>query len=158
MTAVFEQTAARALIPDDLFSRLVERIAREHTELGRAIAARIMDQALAFLGACARNHGQPLAPSPLVDIGWHEFLMYTCEYAEFCDRVAGRFLHHVPEDVAGSSPAGDPIAVRHRTVAAIEQAGYVVDRQLWFLTGSISCSQCHNGCYDDPPPDPPPKK
>ncbi|MBB5160056.1 hypothetical protein [Saccharopolyspora phatthalungensis] len=58
----------------------------------------------------------------------------------------------VPEDVADTAPKGDPIGVRHRTVAAIEQAGYIVDRELWFSEGAMLCSQCHNGCYDDPPP------
>ncbi|MFI0464340.1 MULTISPECIES: glycine-rich domain-containing protein [Saccharopolyspora] len=158
MTTVLERTAARSLIPDDLFFRLVERIVREHAEIDREMAERIVDQTLAFLSACARNRGEPLAPSPMVDHGWHEFLMYTREYAEFCQRVAGRFLHHVPEDTAAMVSEADPIEVRRRTVEAIEQTGFLVDRELWFAEDTSVCSQCHNGCYNDPPPDPPPKK
>ncbi|SDZ14136.1 hypothetical protein SAMN05216215_104847 [Saccharopolyspora shandongensis] len=65
------------------------------------------------------------------------------------------------ESVGGSvdQPSeADPIEVRHRTVAAIEQTGFLVDRELWFAEDASLCSQCHNGCYNDPPPDPPPKK
>ena len=32
-----------------------------------------------------------------VDELWHTFVIFTREYAAFCDAVAGRFLHHVPE-------------------------------------------------------------
>lgn len=55
-----------------------------------------MDQALAFLIACA-NTPRPLAPSAEVDLGWHTFLLYTNEYADFCERIAGRFIHHRPK-------------------------------------------------------------
>lgn len=27
---------------------------------------------------------------------WHTFLLFTREYARFCDHIAGRFLHHIP--------------------------------------------------------------
>jgi len=36
-------------------------------------------------------------PSTLVDDLWHEFMLHTREYAEFCDAAFGRFLHHQPE-------------------------------------------------------------
>ncbi|MFF5991371.1 hypothetical protein [Prauserella flavalba] len=39
-----------------------------------------------------------------------------------------------------------------RTVAVIEQAGYTVDAALWPQANSVSCTGCHNGCHDDPPP------
>jgi SAM-dependent methyltransferase len=28
--------------------------------------------------------------------GWHAFILHTDDYAEFCQRVAGRFIHHLP--------------------------------------------------------------
>ncbi|WP_214110362.1 hypothetical protein [Acrocarpospora catenulata] len=42
--------------------------------------------------------GVGLAPSERVDIGWHTFLMYTRDYAAFCQTVAGRIIHHQPDD------------------------------------------------------------
>jgi hypothetical protein len=32
-----------------------------------------------------------------VDNLWHSFILFTKEYAHFCDIYAGHFLHHVPE-------------------------------------------------------------
>ena len=143
----------RSLVSPDLFDRLVSRIVKERNT-DRELAARIMDQALAFLGACACNHGTPLSPSPTVDIGWHTFLLHTKDYAEFCGQVAGRFLHHVPADE--NVERRDPAEVSRTTMEAIEAAGFVVDHELWDI-GRRLCSQCFNGCADDPPPDPPPK-
>jgi hypothetical protein len=33
-----------------------------------------------------------------VDDLWHTFLLFTHLYAQFCEQVAGHFIHHVPED------------------------------------------------------------
>lgn len=74
-----------------------------------------MDQALAFLKACADNRGVPLSPGWHVDVGWHAFLLHTREYAEFCHQIAGRFIHHVPTDEPSSPPKADLVD----TVAAI---------------------------------------
>jgi hypothetical protein len=32
-----------------------------------------------------------------VDNLWHTFILFTQDYAEFCDQCIGYFLHHVPE-------------------------------------------------------------
>ncbi len=40
-------------------------------------------------------------PSRVVDIAWHEFILYTKDYHRFCNRAFGCYLHHNPfsEDV-----------------------------------------------------------
>ena len=35
-----------------------------------------------------------------IDWMWHTFLLFTHDYAAFCDRCFGFFLHHVPVDEA----------------------------------------------------------
>lgn len=32
-----------------------------------------------------------------VDEIWHQLILFTREYTEFCDQVLGHYLHHVPE-------------------------------------------------------------
>lgn len=100
-----------------------------------------MDQALAYLAACAVS-SEPLAPSEPVDIGWHTFILYTHDYAEFCKKVAGSFIHHVPND--GSHSAHAPEELTNRTVDAIRRAGHAVDLPLW--KASAKCNQCTSGC------------
>lgn len=152
MTAVAQRTVGSSLIAPALFGRLVRRIAKD-ANLPTELAERIMDQALAFLGACARDHDEPLAPSELVDIGWHAFVLYTWDYAQFCDQIAGRFLHHTPTDEDDPTTSGAAArATLDRTMTAIEAAGFVVDHELWSLGAVADCTGCHNGCHDDPPP------
>lgn len=144
-----ELKPGRTLLHEDDFLVLTARIAAAHPRLDPPTAARIADQTLAFLAACAVAT-EPIGPSDLVDIGWHAFLLDTAGYAAFCERVAGRFIHHVPD---ASSPApGERVPLR-RAVTAITVAGYQVDPDLW---GDVDgpdrarCTQCHAGCHDSP--------
>lgn len=42
-------------------------------------------------------------PSQVADELWHEFILYTKDYAHFCDKAFGRFMHHTPAVVLSSS-------------------------------------------------------
>jgi hypothetical protein len=160
MTLTLETTATavnpRELVPSALFDRLVRRIVNDE-QIDQPTAERIMVQALGFLRACALNPGAGLSPSPMVDIGWHTFVLYTREYADFCRRVAGRFIHHVPTDghasKCDSACTGDaPPAERGSittTLTTMRAAGIPVDEELWRAHGG-DCSQCHAGCTDSP--------
>ncbi len=35
-------------------------------------------------------------PSVAVDTAWHEFILLTQQYADFCQQAFGKFLHHAP--------------------------------------------------------------
>jgi hypothetical protein len=152
-TTAFGLNSLRTPLSAMLADRLVARIAAEHPELTADLPARILDQTLAFLETCA-TATEPIGPSVLVDIGWHTFILYTHEYTEFCDRVAGCYIHHVPDD----TPTGDEwptvpkpgVATPAATVAAMRRAGYEVDMPLWSMNTTAECSQCHAGCHDSP--------
>lgn len=152
--ALSERATGRSLISPELYQCLVRRIVLNQAT-SEDLAERIMDQALAFLGACAREHAEPLAPSEPVDIGWHQFILHTREYAAFCQRIAGRFLHHVPTESGDADAHGEPAhATLVRTVSAIKAAGFTVDPTLWQQDTITSCTGCKDGCHDDPPPPP----
>ncbi|MEU4362561.1 hypothetical protein [Promicromonospora sp. NPDC023987] len=140
----------RELVEPELFHRIVQRVAEEHDH-DLSMAGRIVDQALAFLGTTATHQGRPLSPSEIVNPGWHEFILHTVDYVEFCERIAGRFLHHVPtepENVAAEGEGGhDTLSY---TVDAIDAAGFSVDTELWPTAHTGKCSQCHAGCTSSP--------
>lgn len=48
---------------------------------------------LLIAGHPGRHFGMP---SKAVDTAWHEFILLTKNYADFCDRAFGKFLHHAP--------------------------------------------------------------
>lgn len=109
MEAIHEHPAMQVelqyshLVSGQLWERLVNRIQKDNSLLSRETAEMIMDGALGFLKLCADHPGNGFAPSKMVDIGWHTFLMYTREYQEFCQRVAGHFIHHAPNDILGKT-------------------------------------------------------
>lgn len=55
-----------------------------------------------FFIACQRSKRRFVAmPSQVVDSMWHEFILHTSAYREWCDLVVGRFIDHVPAEVLG---------------------------------------------------------
>lgn len=57
-----------------------------------------------FFLACLRSKGQFVAmPSRVVDSMWHEFILHTRAYRDWCDLLLGRFIDHVPAEVLGKS-------------------------------------------------------
>jgi hypothetical protein len=124
----------KELVDDLLWQQLVTRVEQD-SQLDRELAERIMSQALGFLRLVAENPGQSFSPSPLVDIGWHTFVLHTRAYMAFCCRLAGAFIHHEP-----TAEAEDREAVI-RTVSAMRASGIPVDDELW--DGSAQCgSHC----------------
>ncbi|MEU4833925.1 hypothetical protein [Streptosporangium sp. NPDC023615] len=152
MSVILDRPAItpRALIGPALWGRLTARIAVDHPEHAHQ-ADVIMEQALAFLAACAARPGARLAPSEIVDIGWHTFILHTQEYAEFCEQNAGRFIHHSPTDEGGAESGGCTAA---DTVTVMRELGLPVVAGLWGHaaacegSGTGKCSQCHQGCTD----------
>jgi hypothetical protein len=135
------------LVDPDVADRLTRRITTDHPDIDKATALRIIGQAAAFIAASGQQPGQSLAPSKLVDYGWHAFILHTVDYARFCEQAVGRFVHHVPTDEDEKTPDGST-ETRQRTLAAIEAAGYTVDHELW--GSAADCNQCHAGCTDSP--------
>ena len=56
-----------------------------------------------FLTYLKSGHQYVSMPSQVVDDLWHEFILYTKNYEQFCDKAFGRFLHHTPAAVMSSS-------------------------------------------------------
>ncbi|MEO0331092.1 MAG: hypothetical protein AAF223_05325 [Bacteroidota bacterium] len=41
-------------------------------------------------------YNRRLTPSLPVDLAWHEFILFTRMYADFCQEKCSRFIHHHP--------------------------------------------------------------
>lgn len=130
-----EKKTGRSLISPELFDKLVAFMRRYETEMTQEHAERVMDQALAYLGTIAACPNTPLSPSRAVDPGWHAFILNTEAYAEFCQDVAGRFIHH-NTDPDGTTPQRNREQV---TVNTMRIVGYQVDQELW--SSAAECNQ-----------------
>lgn len=97
-SAAFPTEAARLMkIADGIdIGTVIARYARENkVTLPRARA--IAEEAKRYLVLCAMNN-TPYAVGGEVDAFWHTFVLFTQRYANFCQAVAGHFIHHVPGD------------------------------------------------------------
>lgn len=94
------QSAAAAERTD--FAPLVARYSKEYgvTEDEAKEHIREMSRFLAL--SCNIPQGR-YSVMGAVDHIWHMFIIFTKPYAEFCDAVAGRFIHHVPAQMLNPS-------------------------------------------------------
>src|SRR5262245_37164321 len=78
--------------PEALRSKLAD-------ELGGDRAADIaLEGVRAWYLACLYADGELIGmPSKAVDVAWHEMILRTREYHEFCRCAFGTYLHHTPD-------------------------------------------------------------
>ena len=74
---------------------IIERYARAN-DIPMKIAREHERELKRYLALCAINPKVGYGMTGPVDKLWHTFIIFTQEYAKFCDSVARRFLHHVP--------------------------------------------------------------
>lgn len=77
---------------------LVERIQKK-LELPADQAEILFKDLIKFLSLCAfrmDDSRAPLVPPKKIDEAWHHFLLFTEEYAAFCETFFGGFVHHQP--------------------------------------------------------------
>ncbi len=111
-------------------ARLVKEEGISDTEAEAWVA-----EMLKFLHAAAHARrealGFQLRPPHKVDLAWHAFILHTRDYANFCERDVGFFLHHTPDGL-GDNGAGIQRTLDYlRTRALAEQLFGPVDPEIW---------------------------
>ncbi|MFF5439535.1 glycine-rich domain-containing protein [Streptomyces achromogenes] len=115
------------LITDEQFTSCRQTVIDANPDMTPQTAGRIVEEALKFVAACSANPRAGLVPSRIVDEGWHGLIVHTAMYADLCDRLGGRFVHHAP----GYGPGNYAPAILHRTREAIAALGWEADPELW---------------------------
>lgn len=113
------------LLSDDEMNRVLVTIRDNNPDMAEPMARRVVGEAAKFVAAGAQ-YEVPMAPSRVVDEGWHALILHTALYRGLCERF-GRFVDHHP----GYNPLNYDQAILDRTREAIERAGYTVDAELW---------------------------
>jgi hypothetical protein len=96
-----------------------------------------------FLETAARRR---LSPDPQTDAAWHEFILHTQIYSEYCMRRFGSFIHHIPtsplqDDKDFDGALAEASAPNARDVGSLVQnAG----------KDCVSCRSCNSGCSSSP--------
>jgi hypothetical protein len=76
---------------------LDRRLAARRPQLSKEQRSLVLDGLREYFQLCRMANRRLVAmPSQAVDDAWHEFILFTRQYQQFCDRGLGRFLHHTP--------------------------------------------------------------
>lgn len=97
---------------------------RERAEL-------LLDEVKKYL-LLAHHLRKPLPmSSALVDAAWHQFVLFTHEYASFCQSCLGSFFHHVPENPSSDgTPAED--GMTQAEFVALYEASFGAMPAVWY--------------------------
>jgi hypothetical protein len=84
---------------------LYEKLLRLHLVRSREEGSVLFDEVKKYL-VLSEIHSSRSIPmfSRRVDEAWHQFVLFTAQYSEFCTRFFGKFMHHEPLE-AGSNDA-----------------------------------------------------
>lgn len=81
-----------------------ERVRKRYPHLAEEQLSLVMLGLRQYFILCnAAAGGRVSMPSQVVDAAWHEFILFTREYADFCNKGLNRFLHHVPANGASTA-------------------------------------------------------
>ncbi len=86
-------------LPRGLFDKLRQRHPALTQKDCQLVAQALRQFFLAHLHSGRRHVSMP---SQVVDDLWHEYILYTRRYQDFCRKAFGRFLHHTPAVVLGA--------------------------------------------------------
>jgi hypothetical protein len=76
---------------------LLEKLRMKRRWFSSKNEARVAEGLRQFFLAHQMSGGKYVVmPSQVVDDLWHEFILYTRAYSDFCDKAFGGFLHHMP--------------------------------------------------------------
>ena len=78
--------------PLDLVTQTFKEREPEYASIAEALEL----ECRRFLYVTTLAQGRHLVPSVAIDEYWHNFVLFTAEYQDFCAQVAGKFIHHYP--------------------------------------------------------------
>ncbi len=142
---------ARQNIPPGVERRFRER----RPELNDADVQQVGQGLRDYFHICCQAGSRRMVsmPSQVVDELWHEFILFTRDYARFCDKALGRFLHHVPaEAMRSKTQAQDGIKRAWRLACQKEKINprhplklpllFRIDRELDIENGFVYSLDC----------------
>lgn len=82
---------------------VVDRFRQKHTTLNGAQEVLVREGLQQYFQICQRAQGKFVSmPSQVVDDMWHDFILFTRNYQDFCSKAFGRYLHHTPVEAMPS--------------------------------------------------------
>lgn len=97
----------------------------------------------------AGTTNEPLAPTEKIDEAWHNFILFTKDYRDFCLRYFGKFIHHVPTDPDNIKSKDGNVIARTKMIAKTILGPDLSDNWRFRAADCEKCSgstNCQNKC------------
>jgi hypothetical protein len=129
----------RAMLTFQPPALLIKKFCQEHG-IPKSEAEQCFEETKKFLTLCATNQGINYSPSKVVDEMWHQFILHTRDYFEFCNHLGG-FIHHQP--AAKRQPRS-----YEKTRRDLRKLFGGLNEKYWGdkKTSSVDCSDCSSTC------------
>lgn len=140
---------------------LAARLGATYPHLSEADRQRVLDGLREYFAVSILARGRRVAmPSQAVDTAWHEFILSTRAYQQYCRQALGRFLHHTPAE-AMRSPTEAQDGIRRTWRIACKREGidpaspsqlpllFALDAQLQIPGGFTYALDCAAGMAPD---------
>jgi hypothetical protein len=115
------------LLTEDEFAAVIHTVRDNNPGMADDLARRIAVEGLKFVVTCATNRAAAIAPSRVVDEGWHALVLHTALYERLCTTLGG-IVHHYPER---PDPGRFDAEIIDRTVRLMDESGWPADLSLW---------------------------
>jgi hypothetical protein len=79
--------------------RIQEKVKEHYPHLSDEEINKVIFALRDYFFIANRAYGKTIAmPSKVVDVAWHEFIIFTKEYEYFCKHAFDKFFHHTPTE------------------------------------------------------------
>lgn len=140
----------------ELPAGVMERFMQKRPELSRDQQALVQQGLQQYFRLCVDARRRFVSmPSQVVDELWHEFILFTRLYQQFCERALGKYLHHTPAE-AMPTPNTATEGIRRAWRLACRREGinpkkperlpllFALDAQLGITGGFVYALNCHD--------------
>lgn len=151
------RTRRKRLIDSYRFpDRLKKKLLEAYPHLSDAQANLVIKGLREYFHLCNMAGKRMVAmPSQVVDLAWHEFILFTRQYQHFCSKALGRFLHHTPAEAMVSPVSAQEgikrawrLACQRESIKAKTPARlpllFALDAQLQIPKGFVYTLDCKN--------------
>lgn len=131
-----KRTRRLAFIDNYTFpSSLYQKVSKKYPHLTQKDISLVFSALKDYFHICNLANNRMVAmPSQVVDVAWHEFILFTRSYGNFCRKALGKFLHHTPtEAMVAPTMAQTSIKRAWRLACAKEKINPQIPLQLPLL-------------------------
>lgn len=131
-TRIINAMGALAYRNDEIIQRFARRngVALEHAQA-------LFEETKKFLVVAAANPGLNPSPGKELDEMWHHFILHTRDYAAYCSRYLGGFIHHQPSE--DFMPHGRARMICDLANATLTPYGAGINQSLWPVGNGTDC-------------------